>query len=389
MVASLSSELDWPWLLDMADRHHVLPLVAHTLRTHCSEVMPAWLIEHLRVYALAVGLRNAYMTRELLALLDVFQRAGVSALPFKGPVLAWSVYGDISLRQFSDLDVLIRACDVEHAKNLLVDRGYRLDPPLNARQRMYLRGLTGQRENTYLRSRSEHHFVRATDNVTVDLHLALADPYIRFSMSARNLLRRSEEVKLQDVPVRTLSSEDTLLMLCLNGAKDGWARLQRTCDVAAVLQARPAIDHNLVLARAREVGAARMLRVSLLLARDLTAAHLPEPLERDLAGDAAARSIAQQVCLHLFDRREHRPELSLAYARSYVRTRERIRDRLWFYLHLALTPGVSDWSVVSLPSSLSVLYYLMRPLRLVWDYSISNRLRPRTMSSKSRPVSSR
>jgi len=36
----------------------------------------------------------------LLKLLDLFENHGIPAVPFKGPVLASSIYGDLSLRQF-------------------------------------------------------------------------------------------------------------------------------------------------------------------------------------------------------------------------------------------------------------------------------------------------
>jgi hypothetical protein len=114
-----------------------------------------------------------------------------------------------------------------------------------------------------------------------------------------------------------------------------------------------------------------MLRISLLLARELVGVQLPSLLADQVERDAAARSIARTVAM-LWGQPPRRVEgLSLAYARSYVRTRERLRDRLWFYLHLALVPGVADWRVVALPEALAFAYYLVRPARLAWEYGPS------------------
>jgi hypothetical protein len=246
--------------------------------------------------------------------------------------------------------------------------------------------LTGAREAAYLRSRSEHHFVRASDSMTVDLHLALADSYIRFPLTFDDLLRRSQWVSFQDTRVRSLSPEDIVLMLCLNGAKDGWERLQRTCDVAALLRTCPELDYRSVVMRAKKLGAVRLLRVSLLLARDLVGAEFPTFVNEDMEGDAAVHALARQVQVHLWSPRKRRPVLSWAYARSYVRTRERLRDRLWFYLDLAFRPGVADWCILPLPAALAWLYYLIRPARLAYTCSIVSWRSIRAIWRKSRPA---
>jgi hypothetical protein len=44
------------------------------------------------------------------------------------------------------------------------------------------------------------------------------------------------------------------------------------------------------------------------------------------------------------------------------------RDRLWHKLWLAATPNISDWEVMRLPRSLSPLYYVIRPFRLLGKY---------------------
>ena len=48
------------------------------------------------------------LTAELLKLVELFAASRINAIPFKGPVLAAAVYKDLSLRQFSDLDVLVQ-----------------------------------------------------------------------------------------------------------------------------------------------------------------------------------------------------------------------------------------------------------------------------------------
>src|SRR5260370_38643204 len=76
---------------------------------------------------------SVQLTAELFRLLDLFAREGIQVLPFKGPTLAMAAYGNLALRQFTDLDLLIRKEDVLRARGILLENGYRTDLQLNTR----------------------------------------------------------------------------------------------------------------------------------------------------------------------------------------------------------------------------------------------------------------
>src|SRR3954470_1778191 len=77
----------------------------------------------------------------------------------------------------------------------------------------------------------------------------------------------------------TLSDEDLMIVLCLNGAKDCWERLDRVCDVARLLaKSADTLNWPGVFAHASQAGVARMLRVGLQLASTLLDAPLPDPV---------------------------------------------------------------------------------------------------------------
>src|SRR4029077_11924947 len=67
---------------------------------------------------------NTLLTRQLVDLLKLFGGGGISAVAYKGPALAVSIYGNLALRQFSDLDILVRSTDVWRATALLVAAGF-------------------------------------------------------------------------------------------------------------------------------------------------------------------------------------------------------------------------------------------------------------------------
>jgi hypothetical protein len=87
-----------------------------SLNTTCPEAVPKANLAQLRNYFHANAQRNLFLTQELLKLLTLFKTNGISAIPYKGPVLAVAVYGNLALRQFGDLDILVHKRDVLRAK---------------------------------------------------------------------------------------------------------------------------------------------------------------------------------------------------------------------------------------------------------------------------------
>ena len=76
---------------------------------------PRWIrsrspgLEALRQQDKANAHRALWLTLELLNIHRHLQTRGLEVLPYKGPVLAETLYGNVAMRQFSDLDLLIRS----------------------------------------------------------------------------------------------------------------------------------------------------------------------------------------------------------------------------------------------------------------------------------------
>jgi hypothetical protein len=99
----LQSSIDWRYLLRAAYDHAVVPLLYRRLST-CPKAVPAEILSSLREDSLKNSRSSLALTRELLELLALFEDHEISAIPYKGPTLAASAYGDIGLRQFVDHD---------------------------------------------------------------------------------------------------------------------------------------------------------------------------------------------------------------------------------------------------------------------------------------------
>src|SRR5712692_696029 len=123
--ALLSEKLDWLYLCETAMQHGMVPLVYWHLISVTPEAVPVAWMEFLRILFESTGRRNLELTAQLLRVLEIFEANGILAVPYKGPTLAVLAYGNLALRNFTDLDLLVATREVAKAYELLVSEGYR------------------------------------------------------------------------------------------------------------------------------------------------------------------------------------------------------------------------------------------------------------------------
>jgi hypothetical protein len=365
----LHREIDWAYLIETALRHGVMPLLYRNLRTRFREFVPGAAMDQLQAHSNAIGLRSLLLTQELLRLLKLFDAHDIPAIPYKGPVLAVSVYKNLSLRQFGDLDILVHPQHVPKAKSLLELQGYGL-----------VAKLTDAQEAARVQSHREYKFERDDGTVVVELHWLITAHWRMFSsfpLNPKHLWERYEHIPLAGTTVRNLLPEDLLLILCAHGTSHHWERLVWICDIAELIRAHQGLDLRQVLDQARRLGSERMVLLALFLARDLLGAGLPEEVVHRIEDDSEVKSLAMQVRKWLF----RGPEVGLDLFEEsafFIRTRERLRDRIPYclfylraFLRTAITPNEKDQALLELPQSLSFLYYILRPVRLFYARGLS------------------
>jgi hypothetical protein len=222
------------------------------------------------------------------------------------------------LRQFGDLDILVRKPDVRRATALLQEQGYRW---------------WDQRPLTLLpRYRRVNELLSADGHVLVELHWALTSWTFYFPLEPTRLWGRCTQVTLQGTLVRSLASEDLLLFLCVHGAKHHWQRLAWICDVAELLRTVK-IDWGRLLDQASRLGGRRMLGLGVWLAQTLLGAALPMDVQHRLYADPVIPALAEEVSVRLFAN-PSRPLAAWDRPPFYLRLRERWQDRLPYAAYL-------------------------------------------------------
>src|ERR1700685_4633237 len=103
----LAGPLDWDYLLWEAEENSITRLLDRHLAAVAPGAGPAAAQEQLKKTCRANTVRCLYLTAELFNILRLFQSQNIPAIPYKGPVLAAQAYGDIALREFEGLDIIL------------------------------------------------------------------------------------------------------------------------------------------------------------------------------------------------------------------------------------------------------------------------------------------
>ena len=342
----IQSKIDWAYLIQTATRHGVMSLLYQSLSTTCPEAVPKTNLAQLCDYSHINAFHNLLLTKELLKLLTLFESHSIPAIPFKGPVLAVSAYGNLSLRQIGDLDILVRERDYHKAKELLLDQGHRM---------LYDRG----HEECALEAQLWHE----EKEVSVDLHYGIQPKHLQ--LNSEIFLENLQSLSCVGTRIQTFSPETHLLILCVNGQKDSWNQLRRVCDVAALISSHPQMNWESLTEQARRWKVERILDFGLVLANTLLKAPVRASVLSSVKQAPLIKWLTTQWGKNLFSSPDSQPHPFYLWATLLY------QGQLYRLIIFWLTPNETDQAFLPLPRTLHFLYYLIRPIRLVGKHGLT------------------
>jgi hypothetical protein len=351
--ALVRQQLDWDYVVATARAHGLLPL----LQKHLSNAaIPGHVLSCLKREAVANSQSMLHLIGKQLRIYKLFREHDIPVAIFKGALLAQMAYGEMSLRQAGDIDLLINVRDFTQARELLESLGYEMTPRLTPAQLA-----------SHVSNHCEIQFMRDDWFTVVDLHWDLAPRSFVFGLKADEVMSRLQSVSLAGTTVQTFDAEDLLLYQAMHGAKHLWRRLEWISSLAESLRATPDLDWDTLINRAASAHATRMLALGLRLVEQFS--DVPVPIIASIDKDASMQRMAAGIRAQIFN--------TSGYADSTetnlynLRIMDRKRDALVSALRSIFVPTLPDWQALALPSSLHPLYYAYRPLRLSKIYALS------------------
>ncbi len=337
----------------LAEDHGLLPLVADALEKSgafgviAPEVLRT--IQESRRSHLLFGLG---LQAELYRIVERFTSQGLESVPVKGPVLSVQAFGNPSLRQYADIDLLVRHQDVFRAIEIMQELGFSGE----VSAKMATKKIPGQ----FL-------FIREQTRAAVELHTERTLRYFPRPLPIDDFLRQKETILLDGQSIAALRPADTLVFICVHGSKHFWEKLLWIADVAGLVTRRTGLNWEQAFDVAAATGAERMVRLGLLLAVELLGAKIPAEVLEMVYFDKQAESLAAEIRGQLMQKGG--PERS-AFQRARLRMQlcgNYLRGSR-FLLRLAFRPTAEDWEQGETAGSRGWLHSVRRPFRLYKKY---------------------
>ena len=341
----------WDKVQALAEFHGTTPQLEQILSQLADGIAPPSVVQALRDRCRVIAAKNLLLCGRLTQACAALERAGIRVLAIKGPTLALLAYGNLGLRQFNDIDLLVPPADFDRGFETLRGLGYEFAYRNNPSQQIRYARALGQVA------------LRDAQGALLELHTSLTEAAYHFPLDSDALWSRRQTVVLQEQTVSTLGNEDLLLYLAAHGAKHDWQYLEWVVDLAQLVTHHVSIDWPVLLQRATALRCRRIVLLSLWLAHETLGLGLPAAIAQACAADGVAMRLARERSRRLLSASGLESGFRIAHFR--LRSRERLRDGISYLWASIFSPHAKDWQMFNLPAGWGFLYPIARPLRLV------------------------
>ena len=358
---SVMSDKSSTALIGLANQHGISPLVYKTIKKvsqsdDFDHAALEPLLKELKANYQRIAQRNMLMSAELLRIMQLFKENHIDALAFKGPALSQMAYGDITLRQFGDLDILVRKRDRSGMMALLLEKHY--IPEIELKE---------ETKEAFFDCVNVIGLYEESTGTRVEIHWELLSRNYAIDWEEESLWDHQESVRINHKEIPVLPLEQQLLYLCAHGAKHLFERLEWVCDIDRSIRANPDIDWTHLLNEAEKLGIERMLCLGLALSQQFFKLELPEMIREKIAEDKEIPKLISKVIeINFSDTLQ--AEKSYSTFGLLWSMRENLSDQLRFAWRGLFSPKFDDFLFIQLPKHLAFLYPAIRPYRLLTKY---------------------
>jgi len=299
---------------------------------------------------------NMRRTSELLEVVELFKKNNIDYMAIKGPVLSQLIHGDISQRQYSDLDILIKPESVFNAGKLLTEHNYKTDEDINFLKNKIL-----------LTIGKDFYFRNIQSNNILELHWRLFSN-VDMHVSEINLFSDNfQSVEVSQKTVKTLSTENLLIYLSLHGSKHYWERLAWVVDIDRLIS-QNSIDWDSVEKIISDMKNEKMFYLGLLVSVRLFNTSLPYSILCKTQSYETLIPVVDDIIHQLYSNNIAIEEnIEKAWIDKIIAMGKVKDTKLHIIHHYFVTLfqlRAGDIYVINLPYFLSPLYYVIRIFRI-------------------------
>ena len=353
----LLAPIDWNIFLAWVRRNRVTPLAYHNLRRATTVPVPPTVMDTLRAETMTNARRVLMQIAEAGRITRCLTKAGIRSMLVKGPVLSLLAFGDPTLRESQDVDLLIEPARVREADRLIRQVGYQRAIPNFE--------LTDFQFAAYQRLQCQFAYDSTQTGVSQELHWRLTTNPLLVPLDDADLWKQPAPVHLAGAEFSTLPPDELFLYLCVHGSSHMWFRLKWITDIAALLHNLNSEDLDRLSGRARALEVERSFHLALILANRLLGAPVPADILASAQRDRTAQSLARKACKALAWRGSPNEPVQTGWFSTWLNVQAfKLRPGLhyrWNELRIRML-SLDDWAFLPLPQWLLPLYFPLRPL---------------------------
>lgn len=349
----LLKDIDWKLFIQLTQHHRVYPTIYQKIKSVSNHVIPTFVVENLQIEYQKNIFRMLQLSGETESISKLFSEHDLPALFLKGPTLSADLYGDISLRTSSDIDVLIPINYLEKINKLLCDAGYEKDD--------YIQTVLNDWKWRH------HHFTyfHSDKKIKLEIHWRL-HPGPGKEPSFTELWERRKKSSLTKIPVYCLGNEDLFCFLVSHGARHGWSRLRWLMDIDKMLNGK--LDWDKTKKLFKKYHSSHVGGQALILTFHLLNSNLRDEM-KSITEQSSSKKLAQDALFYIRQfinlHNEPLPVDVATFHKKHLFALMSMRQKSLFIMS-TFHPYFEDTTTLPLPEKLHFLYFLLRPVLWLW-----------------------
>ncbi|MDR7000592.1 nucleotidyltransferase family protein [Neobacillus niacini] len=347
------SEINWEQFIELAKHHRVYPIIYLNLKKVANNCVPLNVLQEFSQLYRNNTIRMLHLSGEMEQISKLFAENKVRTLFLKGPVLATALYGDVSLRTSSDIDLLIPIKMLKKVEKLIVEQGYIKDD--------YIESVLNDWKWRH------HHitFFHPGKKIKLEIHWRM-NPGPAKEPQFDELWKKKRKSLQNSYPIYYLGCEDLFLFLVTHGARHGWSRLRWLVDIDKLIQ--QSLNYKEIIKLLRKYQYPHIGGQSLILTSQIFNSKVNEEL-LPLINDKLATRLAQEALFYISNivnlHTEPLPQKVAEYHKRHLFLLRSNRQKLLFLMSF-LYPFATDTETLPLPKVLHILYFPLRPILMLW-----------------------
>lgn len=284
------------------------------------------------------------MTAELLKMVNLLEENSIEYISFKGPTLSQMAYDDITLRQYVDLDILIKEDDFDEVINILMKLNYK---------NKYDYSKAKEKIKELI---SDHMFYNLSTGTVIEIHNKLFSSNFPLNIKDSDFINNKISMKINNKNVFSFSKEYLLVYLCLHGSKHLFSRISWILDIHKFIENHD-IDWIGVNDLIEKYNIKTFVNTSLFLSLRLFNTKLPDHMKTSYK--LKNKKLVQSI---LFNKKNMEFEDRFSFIHLFMF--DTFTQKIQYILYI-FKPTFLDYQSLNKETRFNFLYYLYRPYNIL------------------------